>query len=341
MAGEVLRDITRLCLDLDKRSAEIYSHMASLSDKPEFKKFWQQMAAEERMHVKFWKEIAEMADRGILPNVFEDPEKTRRELEDIQAKVNATWDTFRQAPEKASPFLLAYRMEFYLLHPALGTLFHYMKGISTEDNPLDTYEEHLAQLNEMIIRHGSINPEMELLAEVIQALWKRNRELARRSAIDELTDVFNRRGFFDTITPLLHLSQRHQYPVAVMMIDIDDFKHVNDTYGHQAGDKVLKGVASILRNNVRSSDIVGRYGGEEFITFFNDVEREMICGIAETIREKIARKSHDAVTVTVSIGLAQGKIHHYVQDEIIHLIHRADESLYRAKQSGKNMVIMD
>jgi GGDEF domain-containing protein/rubrerythrin len=268
MTEEVLRHITTLCLDLDKRSAEIYSRMASLADKGEMKKFWQQMAAEERLHVKFWQKIVDMADREILPNVFEDPEQTRRELGDIHAKVNAIWEAFIKDPEKASSFLLAYRMEFYLIHPAIGTLFHYMKGISPEENPLDTYEAHLSHLNDMVLSQGSITPEMELLSEVIQALWNRNRDLARRSAIDELTGVFNRRGFFDTITPLLHLSQRHQYPVAVMMLDIDDFKHVNDTQGHQAGDKVLKGVASILRNNVRSSDIVGRYGGRRVRCLF-------------------------------------------------------------------------
>jgi diguanylate cyclase (GGDEF)-like protein len=71
------------------------------------------------------------------------------------------------------------------------------------------------------------------------------------------------------------------------------------------------------------------------------VERETVYGIGDIIREKIARKRHDALTVTVSIGIAQGQIHHYVQDELPHLIHRADESLYRAKQSGKNRVIMD
>ncbi len=341
MIDDVLHDITKLCLELDKISSEIYDQIASLTDQDMLKQFWREMAEEERMHVKYWNTVVEMAEHGMLPQVFEDPEKTKRELEDIQNKVTTLWNKFEHAPNSAETFLMAYRMEFYLLHPALGTLFHYMKGVVTENNPTDTYENHLAKLNAMIGKHGSMNPELELLAEAIQTLWKRNRELARKSSHDELTEVFNRRGFFDTITPLMHISQRHQYPVGVMMTDIDDFKKVNDTYGHQTGDQVLKVVASILRKNVRSSDIVGRYGGEEFVIFFNDVEEETIGDIAETIRQKIERGTLETVPVTVSIGLAVDTIHNGVNDEIMHLINRADEYLYRAKRSGKNRVIMD
>jgi len=341
MKDDVLRDITKLCLELDEKSSKIYDQIASHTDQEMLKHFWKEMAEEERTHVKFWNTIVEMAEHGMLPQVFEDPAKTKRELEDIRNKVNTLWNKFEQSPDSADPFLMAYRMEFYLLHPAIGTLFHYMKGVGAENNPADTYENHLAKLNIMIGEHGSMNPELELLAEAIQTLWERNRELARKSSLDELTEVFNRRGFFDTIEPLLHLSQRHQYAVGVMMTDIDDFKKVNDTHGHQTGDNVLKVVASILRDNVRSSDIVGRYGGEEFVIFFNDVEKERFLRIAETIRQKIERETQDTISVTVSIGLAMGIIHHYVNDEILHLINRADESLYHAKRSGKNKVIMD
>lgn len=341
MSDDVLLDITKLCLELDKKSSEIYDEIASLTENSRLKRFWQGMAEEERTHVTFWTSIVEMAEQGMLPQVFDDPEKTKHELEDIQHKVHTLWNKFKEAPNSTDAFLIAYRTEFYLLHPAIGTLFHYMKGVGIENNPADSYEKHLAKLNAIIGKYGTTSPELELLAEAIQTLWKRNRELARKSSLDELTKVFNRRGFFDTITPLLHLAQRRQYPVGVMMTDIDDFKKVNDTYGHQTGDQVLKFVASTLRNNVRSSDIVGRYGGEEFVIFFNEVKKEAITHIAETIRQKIERDSHETVPVTVSIGLAQGTIHHYVNDEIMHLINRADESLYRAKRSGKNRVIMD
>lgn len=341
MIDKVLCDITNTCYELDKKSSEIYDEIASLTEDRTLKRFWQEMAGEERTHVKFWDIIVEMAENGMLPQVFEDPEGTKKELEDIQNKVDNLWSKFKHEPNNSDSFLLAYRIEFYLLHPAIGTFFHYMKGVETKNNPIDTYEQHLAKLNTMIGKQGTISPELDLLAEAIQTLWKRNRDLARKSSLDEMTEIFNRRGFFDTITPLLHLSQRHQYAVGVMMTDIDDFKKVNDTYGHQTGDQVLKVVASILKNNVRSSDIVGRYGGEEFVIFFNDVEKDEILHIAETIRQKIERDTYKPAPVTVSIGLAQGVIHDPIHDEIMHFISRADESLYRAKRSGKNRVVMD
>jgi diguanylate cyclase (GGDEF)-like protein len=291
--------------------------------------------------VEFWKRLVELAENRMLPQVFDNPDKTKSELEEINNKVNMLWEQFKNRVNISDSFILAYRMEFYLLHPALATLFHYMKGVETKPNPENTYENHIEKFIDTFRQYGEVTPELELLGETLQSLWKKNRELARKSSLDELTEILNRRGFFDTIKPLVHLSRRNRYPVGIMMTDIDDFKKVNDTYGHQKGDDVLKTIAKVLKSNIRGSDIVGRYGGEEFIIFFYGADKEVMYYIADTIRKIIEEDTRNDIPVTVSIGISQGLLDSGVEDTIMTLIGTADACLYRAKGEGKNRVVMD
>jgi diguanylate cyclase (GGDEF)-like protein len=341
MSNDILTDIVKLCLALDQKSSDVYARLSSLVEIEELKHFWKEMSDEETTHVEFWKRLVEMAENRMLPQVFDNPEETKSELEEINNKVNMLWKKFGNNVNISDSFILAYRMEFYLLHPALATLFHYMKGVETKTNPEDTYESHIEKFIDTFRKYGGITPELELLGETLQSLWKKNRELAHKSSFDELTEIFNRRGFFDTIKPLLHLSRRNRYSVGIMMTDIDDFKKVNDTYGHQKGDDVLKTVAKVLKSNVRGSDIVGRYGGEEFIIFFYAVDKDVMCQIADTIRKKIEKDTKNDIPVTVSIGISQGLLSSDVENTIITLIGTADACLYRAKGEGKNRVVMD
>lgn len=341
MSDDTLIDIVKLCLVLDQTSSDVYARLSSLVEIEELKRFWKEMSDEEMAHVAFWERLVEMAENRMLPQVFDNPEETKSELEEICSKVNMLWKKFEHRASISDSFLLAYRMEFYLLHPAIETLFHYMKGVETETNPGDTYESHIAKFIDTFRKYGEVTTELELLGETLQSLWKKNRELARKSSFDGLTEIFNRRGFFDTIKPLSYLSRRNRYPVGIMMTDIDDFKKVNDTYGHQKGDDILRGVAQVLKSNVRGSDIVGRYGGEEFIVFFYDVDKDIMYQIADTIRKKIEKDTRDDIPVTVSIGISQGLLRSDVEDSIMTLIGMADACLYRAKGEGKNRVVMD
>jgi len=341
MQDEVLVDIVGLCLSLDAKSYKIYSKLAEAAETQPFHQFWADMAAEEKTHIEFWKNLVTLARDGVLPPVFDDPTHTRHELEVIDKKIDTAWNAYTRTPSLSAAFLLAYRLEFSLLHPAIEMLFHYMKDIESSHNPEDSYEAHLNKFIDALRAYGNATPELELLGETLTSLWRRNRQLARQSTVDELTDLLNRRGFFNAITPLLHLSKRNQYPIGIAMADIDNFKHVNDTYGHQQGDAVLKTVAKQLKANRRSSDIIGRFGGEEFIIFFSAIDRDSIYPIAEKIRRAIEQDSTGDIKVTVSMGIAQGIPKSDVQEAIMELIKRADNSLYRAKNSGKNRVVMD
>ncbi|MEJ2725667.1 MAG: GGDEF domain-containing protein, partial [Deltaproteobacteria bacterium] len=134
---------------------------------------------------------------------------------------------------------------------------------------------------------------------------------------------------------------RHQHNLSLLMIDIDYFKVLNDTYGHQCGDYVIREIARILKRNVRGSDLVARYGGDEIAVLLVETDKSSSLEVAEKLRNKIAgtafRWRGKSVDVGISIGLATGPSTNIKNKE--DLLNAADRALYRAKKSGKNAVI--
>lgn len=164
-------------------------------------------------------------------------------------------------------------------------------------------------------------------------------ELYRLATIDPLTGLFNRRAFLDLAERELARARRSGLPYAMLMVDLDLFKGVNDEYGHQAGDLVLAGFAAIAKRCVRTEDLLGRYGGEEFCAVLTGITLEKALEIAERLRGAVcARPLADLPrTVTISIGVA------YCAATAAASLHaaigRADEALYRAKRGGRDRVV--
>ena len=167
-----------------------------------------------------------------------------------------------------------------------------------------------------------------------------NRELEEISITDALTRVYNRRYFMDRIRQEVKRVSRYGPPVSLLMIDIDFFKKVNDTYGHQAGDVVLAGVAGLIKDKLRETDLFARYGGEEFVLVATGTELPGALILAERMRKLIEDASFQTagatLTVTVSIGI--GTWDPALKDDFEELIRRADAALYRAKEQGRNCV---
>jgi diguanylate cyclase (GGDEF)-like protein len=160
--------------------------------------------------------------------------------------------------------------------------------------------------------------------------------------IDSLTQVFNRRHFHEKLRDEIQRHQRHGRTFALLMADIDDFKLTNDTYGHQAGDDVLKQVAEEISRSLREIDVVSRFGGEEFAVILPEAALESATDVAERLRESIANRLFTlrrggSVRVTVSCGVAVFPNDAATQ---IELIAKADAALYVAKKRGKNQVIV-
>jgi diguanylate cyclase (GGDEF)-like protein len=169
---------------------------------------------------------------------------------------------------------------------------------------------------------------------------RRNAEaLARAAVTDPLSGLFNRRYFHERLEEELDRARRHDTTVALLMIDIDNFKRINDQFGHLAGDLVIRSVGEILKRSVRRFDLCARFGGEEFAIVMPGSGAESSASVGERIRQRIeAFRAGDAdladLRVTASIGMA---VSHGAS--VRDLIARADQALYEAKHAGKNRLV--
>ena len=187
----------------------------------------------------------------------------------------------------------------------------------------------------------------ELIAKVILQIKKfhyvENLRVSylRNATMDELTQTYNRNYLESYFKNLIANLQKEEKRSIICVIDIDDFKKLNDVYGHITGDKVLKSVASIFLKNIRSSDFIARIGGEEFIVILHDVIREEARLIIDKLREKISNtqfldySENNKIKCTISGGIDEIQ----KNDSLASAVDRADKNLYKAKNSGKNMII--
>ena len=184
-----------------------------------------------------------------------------------------------------------------------------------------------------------LNVYLREMAPVLEA--KRLTESLRESSVrDAMTGLYNRRFLEEYVDTLMAASRRRKVSLGIMLLDLDYFKMVNDTYGHDAGDTVLRALAKVLRESVRASDLVIRFGGEEFLIVLNDTDAEGAMKVAEQVRESVqALKIQIAGGVlqkTISIGLA---ILPDDGDSFWQTVKFADVALYRAKENGRNQVM--
>lgn len=184
--------------------------------------------------------------------------------------------------------------------------------------------------------------EIEVIARVKSALrFKAQQEKLMEMAFrDGLTGLFNHALLIELFEKELLKAERGNNSLAFIMLDIDYFKKVNDTYGHMAGDMILKQVAGILTSSARSSDIAGRYGGEEFGLVLPGANALDACLVGEKIRSAVEENSFDigneTIKITISIGVYSSKPEEIIDPKEI--IKRADEALYKAKTNGRNRV---
>lgn len=161
-------------------------------------------------------------------------------------------------------------------------------------------------------------------------------ELEEKALLDNLTKAYNRNGFNDIFIKELKRADRYNEPLSIIMLDIDHFKKINDTYGHLRGDEVLKSLSAVIKQHMRSSDYFVRWGGEEFIVLATETLLEGAKTLAENLRAKVEEFNFEEVgTITISLGVAQKQIDESEAD----FLNRVDEALYKAKNGGRNQVV--
>ncbi|MBF0257470.1 MAG: GGDEF domain-containing protein [Desulfamplus sp.] len=169
--------------------------------------------------------------------------------------------------------------------------------------------------------------------------------LTNAATLDPLTGCYNRREFEEQIRKNIASAKRHQTPLSVFMFDIDHFKKVNDTYGHQAGDKVLQHVSNIVKKNIRTGDILARYGGEEFIAILPSTGKKEAMELSERLRQQIEDQSivteSGEIWVTASFGISSLASSNKQADsaDMLKLIEDADTMMYKAKLNGRNTIM--
>ena len=170
---------------------------------------------------------------------------------------------------------------------------------------------------------------------VIQKLEEVRRDLEEISTHDFLTGIYNRRFLIEQARTILALGLRHRFPVSLIMLDLDHFKQVNDSYGHAAGDAVLVELSTYIRRLIRVTDIFGRYGGEEFIVFMPHTELDDAAKLADRIREGVKESRFNDLQITISMGVSVANEATRTLDD---LIDNADTALYEAKDAGRDRV---
>lgn len=216
--------------------------------------------------------------------------------------------------------------------------------------PITGLEDFMYQ-NTTLLPLKSVSGEIEHVCLIIydvtdvatnrNQLQAANRELQRLSSTDRLTGLFNR-GYWEELLRKEYARQlRHEGNAALVMFDIDHFKRINDTCGHQAGDSVIQRVADLVRQTVRDSDVAGRYGGEEFGILLPDTDGQGAMTFAERLRQAVERSTvcheHHEIRFTISLGVADLSRPTRGHEQ---LIERADIALYASKTGGRNQVTL-
>ncbi len=185
-----------------------------------------------------------------------------------------------------------------------------------------------------VLLQKTFNGNLELAYDLEQAK-KQAENLART---DALTGLNNRRAFFDKAEPLFAYCKRSQQPISALMLDVDHFKKINDSYGHAAGDIALRNLAQLIITNLRDSDLACRFGGEEFAVLLPNTNAEEAMGMANMLKQlmastTIALADENALSLTASFGIAENG------ETVEDLLNHADKAMYAAKNSGRNHVM--
>lgn len=231
-----------------------------------------------------------------------------------------------------------------ILVTALNELEDKVKGIEAGADDFISKPFHKLELLarvKSLLRIKHLHDELELKIKELEVAQSKLLQLA---ITDGLTELYNYRYFKEQLSQEIIRAERHKTNLSIAMIDIDYFKHYNDTHGHPAGDLVLKKIATLLRSNIRKIDVAARYGGEEFALILAETDKQAAGFVANKIKNLIEQhqfqyeETQPNGKLTISMGVAVYPQDAMTQEELIKI---ADQRLYRAKKAGRNQVVLE
>ncbi len=221
---------------------------------------------------------------------------------------------------------------------ALGDVRNTIDRIQIPDDLLEVHSLLLNEIDRVISSNSTLKRELNDSREVLATQRQQIENLKTAVRIDGMTQLANRACFDEKLTEMIRLRERYEESFSLLMIDVDNFKEINDSHGHQGGDRVLKGVAYKIRATLRKTDFVARFGGDEFAAILLKVTAESAAVIAGKLCEQIreSRFLLDGVEVRTSLSIGVAEV--LAGDSEEDLLKRADTALYRVKHSGRNGV---
>jgi diguanylate cyclase (GGDEF)-like protein len=331
-----MRDIIELCIELDTAAIETYDRLATSCEDQGIRHLFEQMGLEERSHVVWWSELLVAWDGGLVPPM-PDEDELRLSLHELAADVQATVPVDCSELSTDEMLAIAAQLEFYMLDPAFAELIDLVRP-SKQVDVRDAYSRHIMRLVNAIDEHYAHSGLSRFLARALARSLRDQQRLSKLATQDQLTGLYNRRGFYGYLTQWTSYATRYKHPLSVMLVDIDRFKAINDSHGHPAGDAALAAVARALRTAVRTSDLVGRYGGDEFAILAPDTGSDDLVLLMERVlvalRELCLEFDGDRVCLTVSVGGAF--VTEGTETSPEQLLAAADQALYEAKAAGRD-----
>jgi len=335
-----LSNILDLCIQIDQVAVEIYTSLSASAGSDALKGFWEKMGVDGKSHLEYWKQLKTLASYDDLPQAFHDPEDVFTDLVERLTRIQELRDQWKKDKTISSAFVIAYRLETTKLHPAFRTLFQFYRpftdGTSPEENEFN--ETNINAFVEALQKYGEVTPELELVGETLQHLWNQNKLLSQQAMIDPLSNLLNRRGFFMLAHQIAHLSKRNRIPIAVLLVEVNGLKAINELHGLQKGDEVLKAVAGSLQSTLRQSDLIARYGGNRFIILLPDTSKQGSTIVAEKLRKTVFSTRPMGITVTVRIGVSEDVMKDDIKQSLSELIHRAEGNYSVAKTKEKDQI---
>ena len=281
----------------------------------------------------------------VLVDKVDSPPALGRELEQVFDELIVQKYFIDKEREAAKEIFVAFTKTIYEMSQSsekfdkiLNEQIDVIKAAENMSDILSTKDVVLGQAKKIQSQTDAMREELEESKRTTSKLTQLLEQVESKAMIDPLTQVFNRGTYNMEIAQMIKEFKRYKNPAALIIIDIDHFKIFNDDYGHKVGDAVLVLVASVIKGAVRDTDMVFRYGGEEFVVLLDNLDLKNALTVAEKVRAQI--ESHhltnkaNVLNVTVSIGLSCFK----EGDTETSIFERADKALYQGKQNGRNRV---
>lgn len=333
-----MREILESCVALSRTAFETYRGMAAVCAArrdEELADAFTYMAEEKRLHVDWWSDLLVAWESGLVPDIAEEADLGARLTELAEEVHSAIPELFEQlTPDEM--LTLAAQVEFFMLDPVLGELTDLMRPGGRPEMSR-THSVYIMRLIDAIESRYAAESLARFLARVLRRAYRDQQRLAALAVRDPLTGLYNRRGLLSHLRQWLSWSARYDRPLGVALIDVDGFKAINDRYGHATGDAALQAISTVISDVVRSSDLVGRFGGDEFVVLAPETGEADLIALLTRIVDAVRATRLDAqpdLALSVSSGgaWAPGGVDIALEE----FIAAADASLYAAKSAGRN-----